>query len=396
MNVVVAPDKFRGSLSAPQAAEAMSRGVRAADSFATIDLAPMADGGEGTVEALVVATQGEYRFVRVTGPLGQPVDARFGILGDGQTAVIEMAAASGLALIPVEKRDPGLTTSRGTGELILAAIDAGVRRIILGIGGSATNDGGVGCAQALGYRFLDRNGSEIGPGGKALESLDRIDASACHPIAQASGLPIRIDVACDVDNPLCGERGASVVYGPQKGASPDLIVQLDRNLARLASCIERDLGRSVADLPGAGAAGGLGAGLVAFAGATLQRGVDLVIDSVRLRNRLASADLCLTGEGAIDGSSAFGKTAVGVARLARSLGCPTLALAGTIGVGAEDVLPEGILAYFSLCPGPVTLEQAQKDAESFLARATEQAVRCFLAGVSSGLRPDSFERADHD
>jgi glycerate kinase len=376
MRVVVAPDKFKGSLSAPEVARALARGVKSAVPNAKIDEVPMADGGEGTVEALVVATGGSFRSVRVRGPLGAPVDARFGLLGTGETAVIEMAAATGLVLVPGDQRDPLKTTTRGTGELILAAIEAGARRVIVGIGGSATNDGGAGLAEALGYRLLDAEGAEIGPGGGSLDRLDRIDARGRDPRLDG----VEVAVACDVDNPLCGPRGASAIFGPQKGATPEMVATLDRNLAHLARIVERDLGVSIRDLPGAGAAGGLGGGLVAFASGRLEPGVELVIRAVGLEERLRGADLCLTGEGAIDGSSAFGKTAVGVARLARKLGCPTIAVVGSIGPGAEAVLDQGIVAYFSLCPGPIALDQAIAEAGPLLEKAAAQVVRSFVAG----------------
>lgn len=362
----------------------MARGVKAAWASAEVDRAPVADGGEGVVAALVEATGGTYREEEVTGPRGESVRARFGMLGDGQTAVIEMAAASGLALVPDESRNPWTTTTRGTGELLLAAIENGARRVILGIGGSATNDGGAGMAQALGYRLLDSEGAEIGPGGGELARLDRVERGE-HA---ARFDEIDIAVACDVDNPLCGPDGASVVYGPQKGATPEMVEKLDRNLSRLARIIERDLGPSIAELPGAGAAGGLGGGLVAFAGGKLESGVDLVLNAVGLADRLRGADLCLTGEGALDAQSAFGKTAVGVARLARSLEVPTLALVGSIGEGAERTLAEGIDAYFSICPGPIALDAAIADASRLLETAAEQAVRGFLAGWRRGRRSE--------
>lgn len=376
MKVVIAPDKFRGSLSADEAARAMARGVHAVDAGAAVDCVPMADGGEGTVASLVAATGGTRVEVEVTGPLGSPVRAEFGRSGDGRVAVIEMASASGLSLVPRGQRDPSRTTTRGTAELLLAAIASGAKRVILGIGGSATNDGGAGLAQGLGYHLLDAEGREIGPGGGAIGRLARIDASRRD--SRLDG--VEIAVACDVDNPLTGPRGASAVYGPQKGADPEMIARLDANLAHFARVVERDLGVSIDQIPGAGAAGGLGGGLVAFAHGTLEPGVELVIKTVGLAERLRDADLCLTGEGAIDASSAFGKTAVGVARLARGLGCPTLALAGTLGKGAEAVLNEGIDAYFSLCPGPVSLDQAVNRAADYLERATAQAFRGFLAG----------------
>lgn len=373
--VVIAPDKFKGSLTASQVAEAMARGVIRAAPGSSIDLVPMADGGEGTVEALVAATSGSYGQAEVTGPLGEPVTARFGLLGDGRTAAIEMAAASGLVLVPPERRNPLLASTRGTGELLLAALGAGARRVIVGIGGSATNDGGAGLGQALGYRLLDSQGRDLEPGGGHLGRLARIDPSGRRP--ELDG--IEVAVACDVTNPLCGPAGASAVYGPQKGATPAMVEQLDANLAHFASIVARDLGISIRDLPGSGAAGGLGGGLVSFAGGRLEGGVNLVIDAVNLAARLADADLCLTGEGAIDAQTAFGKTPVGVARLARSIGCPTLALAGSLGPGAEAVLDQGIDAYFSICTGPMSLDDAMTHAGELLERAAEQAVRAFLA-----------------
>ena len=376
LRVVVAPDKFRGSLSAAQAACAIARGVIAAAPEATIDEAPMADGGEGTVDALVAATGGTYHDVDVTGPMGTRVRATFGLLGDGASAVIEMAAASGLALVPAALHNPWHASTRGTGELILAALDRGARRVIIGIGGSASNDGGAGCAQALGFRLLDDQGRDLPPGGGALANLARIDASGRDP--RLDGLAV--EVACDVDNPLCGPRGASAIYGPQKGADPEMVARLDRNLERFAAVLERDLGRAVAAIAGAGAAGGLGAGLVAFVGGRLEPGISVLIRAVNLADRLREADLCITGEGAIDASSAFGKTAVGVARLAREVGCPTLALAGTLGEGARDVLAHGVDAVFSLCAGPLTLADALANADRLLEQVAEQAVRCFLAG----------------
>jgi len=376
MRVVIAPDKFKGSLTALEAAEAMARGLSRVDPCSKIDRVPMADGGEGTVAALVAATGGSYRTVTVTGPLGEPVAASFGLLGDGRTAALEMASASGLWLVPPALRDPLRATTRGTGQLLLAALEAGARRVIVGIGGSATNDGGAGLGQVLGFRLLDTQGRELGPGGGELDRLARIERTG-----QAAGPgSATIAVACDVTNPLCGPQGASAVYGPQKGATPEMVERLDRNLAHFADIVERDLDVAVRDIPGSGAAGGLGGGLVAFAGGRLEGGVNLVIEAVNLRERLHSADLCLTGEGALDGQSAFGKTAVGVARLAHSLGCPTLAIAGSIGPGAEAVLEQGIDAYFSICPGPVHIDEAIERASELLENATAQAARAFLAG----------------
>lgn len=387
MRVVIAPDKFRGSLSASEAARAIERGVLQADPSAIIDLVPLADGGEGIVEALVEATGGRTVEVDVSGPFGESTLARFGLLGDGFSAVLEMASASGLGLIPMDQRDPMRTSTRGTGDLILAALEQGIDRLIVGIGGSATNDGGAGMAQALGYRLLDRDGREIGPGGGSLAGLDRIVASGVDPaISRAT-----IEIASDVANPLCGPDGASRVYGPQKGASPEQVEQLDKNLAHFAEVIRRDLSVVVLELPGGGAAGGLGAGLVAFTGATLRSGIELVMEAVRLRDRLESADLCISGEGALDASTASGKTVSGVACLARSLGVPTFVLAGTVGLGAEAILDQGVNAYFSICPGPASLDQAISRADEWLTLAAEQATRAFLAGRLHGSpKPDTL------
>jgi glycerate 2-kinase len=379
MRVVIAPDKFKGSLSAAEAARAMSRGVASVCPDAIIDCVPMADGGEGTVDALVAATGGSFHDASVSGPRGELVTARFGLLGDLRTAAIEMAAASGLALVPADVRNPLTASTCGTGELLLAAVAAGATRVIVGIGGSATNDGGAGLGQALGFRLLDAQERELNPGGGELGRLARIDPSGRR--LELDG--IEIAVACDVTNPLCGPHGASAVYGPQKGATPEIVLALDRNLAHFASIVERDLGVAIKDLPGSGAAGGLGGGLVAFAGGKLSPGIELVIKAVDLEARLKDADLCLTGEGAIDGQSPFGKTPVGVARLARSVRCPVLALAGSISAGAQAVLDQGIDAYFSICPGPIELEVAIERAGELLELATEQAVRGFLAGRSA-------------
>lgn len=376
VKVVLAPDSFKDCLPADQVAAAMERGVRAAFADADVVRVPMADGGQGTVEAVLGSNPGDRRTVTVTGPLGQPTQAVLALLDDGQTALIEMASASGLELVPPDQRNPMRTTTVGTGELLRAALDLGVQRIIIGIGGSATNDGGAGLAQALGYRLLDAEGQSLGPGGSPLASLRTIDATGRDPRLDE----VEIRVACDVDNPLCGPRGASAVYGPQKGATPARIIELDANLRHFAGIIHRDLGRDVAEVPGAGAAGGLGAGLIAFADGTLVRGTELVLDAVGLARTLEGADLCLTGEGGLDASSAFGKTVVGVARLARAAGCPCLALAGSIGEGAEAVLDHGVDAFFSLCRRPMSLDDAINGAADGLMATAEQVVRAFLSG----------------
>lgn len=368
--IVIAPDSFKGSATARQVAEAIARGLRRALPAASLCTVPMADGGEGTVEALVDASGGEYVHLQVSGPLGEPVRARFGILGDGRTAAMEMAEASGLPLVPRDRRNPMVTTSYGTGELIRAALDRGVRRIILGIGGSATVDGGVGMAQALGGRFLDANGEHLGPGGGELARLARIDLSSMDPRLRA----VEFEVACDVTNPLYGPDGAAPVFGPQKGATPEMVAVLDRNLRHLADLVRRDTGQDVSGLRGGGAAGGLGAALVAFCGARLRPGVELVIEAVDLEARLRGADLVVTGEGSLDRQTPFGKTPSGVGRLARRLGIPAVAIVGTIGEGVNrEVLTDcGLEGVCSILPGPMTLDQAMQQGETLLERAAER------------------------
>ncbi|MCG0240050.1 MAG: glycerate kinase [Firmicutes bacterium] len=376
MRIVVAPDSFKGSLTAAEAARAMARGVRAVWPEAEVLEVPMADGGEGTVDALVAATGGRYVTRQVTGPLGRPVEARFGILGDGETAVIEMAAASGLLLVPPAERDPRYTTTYGTGELIRAALDLGVRRIVCGIGGSATNDGGAGMVQALGGRLLKADGTEIGFGGAALLELDRIDLSGLDPRLQ----DVEILVACDVDNPLCGPRGASAVYGPQKGATPEMVELLDRALGHLADVMARDLGRDVRDIPGAGAAGGLGAGLMGFLGARLRPGVEVVMEAVRLDALVEGAALVITGEGKTDGQTLAGKVPLGVARVAARKGVPVIVVSGAVTPDADRLLDHHIAALLSICEGPIALEEAMARAAELLERATARALRLVQVG----------------
>lgn len=375
ITVVIAPGSYKGSLLPAEAAAAMARGVRRALPDARVILAPMADGGEGTVQALVDATGGSLQRLTVTGPLGQPVPAFFGISPDGQTAFIEMAAASGLPLVPPGKLSPQTATTFGTGELMRAALDAGCRRLIVGLGGSATNDGGAGALQALGLRILDAGGNALGFGGGQLGRAARLDPFALDPRLQHA----EIIVACDVDNPLCGPQGASAVFGPQKGASPELVRQLDAALAHWGDLLRRDLGRDVAEIPGAGAAGGLGAGLLAL-GARLSPGVELVMAAGGFVDKLAGADLVLTGEGRIDSQTAHGKTPVGVARAAKAQGLPVVAIAGGLGPGYAGVYAAGIDACLSLVSGPMSLEQAMAEGDALLAAAAEAAVRIFALG----------------
>lgn len=334
MRIVVAPQEFKGTLTAEQAAQAMAEGVRKAMPDAQVDTLALADGGPGTVRALAGAAGGELRRATVQDPLGRPVEAEWGLLTNG-TAVIEMAAAAGLVLLADDERDPEATTTFGVGELIGAALDAECKRIVVGLGGSATNDGGVGMAQALGARLLDAKGEDLPPGGAALAKLDRIDVS---------GLDLRIGGcevlgASDVRNPLCGHEGASIVYGPQKGASEEAAAKLDRALRHYAGVIKQNLKISVVDVAGAGAAGGLGAGLIAFLGASIRPGIEVVAEVLRLRERIRGADLLLTGEGQLDGQTAYGKTVAGVARIAGEVGVPVLVVPGALGQGWEALAP---------------------------------------------------------
>ncbi|UZW66660.1 glycerate kinase [Priestia flexa] len=362
MKIVIAPDSFKESLSALEVAEAVEKGFKQVLPQANYVKVPMADGGEGTVQSLVDATDGEIISKTVTGPLGEPVEAFFGILGTKRTAVIEMAAASGLHLVPPAKRNPLMTTTKGTGELISAALDYGVNHIIIGIGGSATNDGGAGMTKALGAQLLDAEGNEILDGGGALGNLAFINLSTLDSRLQH----VKIEVACDVDNPLTGERGASAIFGPQKGATPEMVALLDRNLRHYAAVLERDLGQKIDDVPGAGAAGGLGAGLLAFLQAELKRGVDIVIEATNLLEAVRDADVVITGEGKIDGQTIYGKTPIGVAKTAKKHGIPVIGIAGNIGADSHVVYEHGIDALFSIVPGVTTLENAFANASDYV------------------------------
>ena len=358
MKIVIAPDSYKESLSALEVAQAVEAGFRQVFPAADYVLVPVADGGEGTVDAMVAATGGRKKTVTVAGPLGEPVEAFYGLTGEGDTAVIEMAAASGLALVPPAARNPLRTSSRGTGELIRAALDAGARRFILGIGGSATNDGGAGMVQALGARLLDAEGRELDGSGGDLARLARIDVSALDARLAAC----RIEVACDVDNPLTGARGASAVFGPQKGATPEMVQALDANLARLARIVERDLGVAVDQVPGAGAAGGMGAAMLAFFGASLKPGIEIVTAALDLDTHVRDADLVITGEGRIDFQTVHGKTPIGVARVAKRHGKPVIGIAGALGANVGVVHGHGIDAVFSVLSRPCTLDEALRDA----------------------------------
>ncbi len=377
MKIVIAPDSFKGSLTALQVAEAIEQGLKKIFPEAQIEKVPMADGGEGTVQSLVDATGGQLLTELVTAPLDDKIQANYGILGDGKTAVIEMAAASGLPLVPEEKRNPMYTTTYGTGELIKAALDRGCRRFIIGIGGSATTDGGAGVAQALGARLLDADGQDIAFGGIGLRDLAKIDISTIDErIAESETV-----VACDVDNPLTGPRGAAYVYSPQKGASPEEVKLLDVYLGRFAEIVKRDVGKDVKETPGAGAAGGLGAGLMAFLNAELKSGIDIVIDASKLPERMEEASLVITGEGELDFQTVYGKTPIGVAKVAKGKNIPVLAIAGGIKKGAETSYEEGIDAMMSIAPGPISLDEAIKNAAELVSSAAEKAARIIKLGA---------------
>ncbi len=385
MRIVLAPNAFKGSLTAVEATDAMAEGVRRAFPDAELVRVPIADGGDGTVEAIVAATGGEIRTVEVRGPLGDPVPATYGLIEGGQVAVIEMARAAGLALVPPERRDPRITTTYGVGELLQHAHEAGAKGFIVGIGGSATNDGGAGMAQALGYHLLDDGGLELTWGGAALLRLARIHVGGVH----SDWKQARVEVACDVTNPLIGPRGASAVYGPQKGATPAMVQELDAALGRLAEVMRRDLEVDVKELPGAGAAGGLGAGLVAFVGGHLRPGAEMVMEAVRLEERLKGGDLVLTGEGRLDSQTArFGKGPAAVARHARAAGIPVVAIGGGLADEVElHALFDGLEVTVA---GPSGVEEAMANAPQLLALATERA--CRLIGLGRAIASAPLRR----
>jgi glycerate kinase len=377
MKILIAPGPFKGSLSAPEAAEAIARGFKNAWPAAELELLPLADGGAGSAAALVAATGGNLFTERVSGPLGEPVEATWGLLGDGQTATVEVAAAAGLALVPPEKRNPLKTTTYGVGQLVCAALDHHAKRIIVGLGDSATVDGGAGLAQALGIRLLDAQGEEIPPGNEGLARLHRVDLSGRD--SRLDG--VEVLAACDVANPLLGPQGAPQVYGPQKGATPEMIPMLEKNLSRLAETVARDLDREVAEPLGAGAAGGLGAGLAAFLDAKLRSGIELVKEILNFDARLAEADLVLTGEGRVDRQTAFGKAPVGVATSAKRLGKPVICFAGALGPEAEGIYEFGIDALVPLAPGPLTLEEVLSRAAELLEAAAARTARLLKIGL---------------
>ncbi len=379
MKIVIAPDSFKESLDALAVAQAIETGFKRVLPQAQYDLIPMADGGEGTVQSLVDGTNGSIERVSVTGPLGECVWASFGVSGDGEVAFIEMSAASGLHLVPLAQRNPLTTTSYGTGELIQAALDQGVKRIILGLGGSATNDAGAGMLQALGARFLDERGQMITWGGAALASVARVDLSQLDERLANT----QIQVACDVDNPLCGVHGASAVFAPQKGATPQQVMQLDHALAHFAEVVRLQLGLEIAAHAGAGAAGGMGAGLMLLPQVQMQSGVQIVAEAVRLAERMGDADLVITGEGCMDGQSVHGKTPIGVARVAKQFDKPVIALVGSLGEGYEAVYAQGIDAVFPIIRQVGDLSMVLSQAESNLISVAENVARMFKLAIKN-------------
>lgn len=379
MKIVIAPDSFKGSLSAPEAASAIEAGIKKVMPDAQTVLVPVADGGEGTMESLIASTKGRKVEVDVTGPMHVPVKAAYGILGDQVTCVIEMASASGLILVKPEERNPLVSTTYGTGELIKRALDDGCRRFIVGLGGSATNDGGIGMLQALGMRLLDADGKSIGFGGGELHRIQQIDDQHFDPRIAASTFLI----ASDVQNPLIGPNGASHVFGPQKGATTEIVEELDRSLGEWADLVQAKTGISLHDLPGAGAAGGIGGAFQAFFPSTMKRGIDIVIEYTGLGEKMQDAAIVFTGEGQIDFQTASGKTPMGVAQEAQKRGIPVFVLAGSVGKGTDTLYEFGIHSITSIMSGPMTLQEAMNRASELLTQTAEQVLRTYLAGFRS-------------
>ncbi|GKX65792.1 glycerate kinase [Inconstantimicrobium mannanitabidum] len=369
--IALAPDSFKESMTAKEVCAAMERGIKKANRKITCVHIPMADGGEGTMQSLVDATNGEVHSVSVTGPLGNEVEAQYGILGTGKIGVIEMASASGIQLVPTEKRNPLITTTYGTGELIKYCLDHGVKKLLIGIGGSATNDGGAGVIQALGGKLLDEEGKEIGFGGEELGKLHKIDLTNLDSRLKE----VTIEVACDVNNPLCGERGASNVFGPQKGATKEMVEILDRNLKHYAQIIKAQLGKDVLDEPGSGAAGGLGAGLMAFLNGTLKKGIEMVIEYSGLEEKIKDADMVWTGEGSIDFQTQYGKTPLGVATVAKKYNKPVIALAGRVGEGIECLYEKGIDSIFGILKGATSIDEALIKGQENIESTAENIIR---------------------
>ncbi|MDP2888772.1 MAG: glycerate kinase [Bacteroidota bacterium] len=375
MHIVVAPDSFKECLTATQVSLAISEGIKRVVPEADIIRIPVADGGEGTVEALVTATGGKIIPVQSVDALNRPIDSFYGILGDGKTAVIEMAAASGIELLEPEERNPLITTTFGTGLLLKAALDAGFTQIIIGIGGSATNDGGTGMAQALGFGLFDEDGQPLNLGGGSLCALHSIDCSNVHPKLQEA----KITVACDVRNPLLGSSGATYVYGPQKGATPQMLETLERNMVHFSRILQQEMKINVSEIPGAGAAGGLGAGLMAFCKTKMISGFELVSELTNLEKHISQASLVFTAEGKIDAQTAFGKTISGVGQLAKRHKVTAIALAGMITDDLTELYKQGITSVFAIGNQPMSLEESKAQASELLANTTEQIMRIVTA-----------------
>lgn len=377
MKIVIAPDSFKGSISAIEAAKAIERGVKRCFPHAQTIKVPIADGGEGTMESFIMATGGRKVGVQVTGPIGHHVDAAYGLLPSGNVAVIEMAQASGITLITTDERSPLTATTYGTGELIKKALDDGCRSFILALGGSATNDGGAGMLQALGMRLLDDAGNEVAWGGGQLKHIQTIDDSEWDArIAESQFL-----IATDVQNPLLGPDGATYIYGPQKGVTPNMLEQLEQNMTAWADLIEQTNGVRLHELAGAGAAGGLCGAFLAFFPTTIKRGIDVVIQYTSIHAHLDGADLVITGEGQIDAQTASGKTPMGIAQEAQKYNVPTIALAGSVGQGIDKLYEHGIMAVFSIMSGPMTLQQAMDHAAELIESTTEQVMRTVYLGL---------------
>lgn len=382
MKFVIAPDSFKNGMTAKQAANAIKTGLKRIFPEATYTLVPMADGGEGTVQSLVDATKGRLLTAEVTGPLGKPVTATYGILGDQRTGVIEMSQASGIQYVTKTTRNPLKATTFGTGELILKALDQGVERLIIGIGGSATNDGGAGMAQALGAELLDDDGQAIQLGGGNLNQLKQIKVTQIDPRIKKT----EIIIASDVTNPLIGKQGASAVFGPQKGATPEMIQLLDQNLTHYAKVLQRDLGLNLANRPGAGAAGGLGAGLVAFTNATMKKGIDIVIEYSGLKNKAQNADYVFTGEGGIDFQTKYGKTPYGVALTTKAVApdAPVIVIAGNVGKGIDELYADNAIdAIFTSVSGVKPLREALATGPHDVAQVAENIARLIKKGIGS-------------
>ena len=369
--IVLAPDSFKESMTAKEVCEAMERGIRKANSQIRCIHVPMADGGEGTMQSLVDATGGRVYSKEVVGPLGNNVVAEYGILGNGEIGVIEMASASGIHLVDSEKRNPLITTTFGTGQLIKACLDKGVKKLLIGIGGSATNDGGAGFIQALGGRLLDENGDDLSYGGGALAKLHTIDLSNLDERLKY----VSVEVACDVNNPLCGKEGASYVFGPQKGATREMIEILDQNLSHYAEVIKEQLGKDVISKAGAGAAGGLGAGLMAFLDVKLKSGIEMVIEYANLEEKVRDADMVWTGEGSIDFQTQYGKTPLGVAMIAKKYNKPVIALAGRVGNDIDVLYDKGIDAIFVIMRGVTSIEEALVKGPENVEKTSENIIR---------------------